>query len=97
MIVTRALTALVVVAAGIALDVRDSAAQYRPWCAMYTGRTGAGSNCTFATYEQCMMTATPGSGAFCAQNPWYGYGPGQVTDGYGSGQRAARQRARERW
>jgi len=88
MTMTRALIAFAVVAAAIALDVRDSAAQYRPWCAIYTGRTGAGSTCTFATYEQCMMTATPGSGAFCAQNPWYGLGPDQ---------RTARQGSRGRW
>ena len=94
MTMTRALIALAVVASGLALDVRDSAAQYRPWCAMYTGRTGAGSNCTFATYEQCMMTATPGSGAFCAQNPWYGHGPDQRSAGYGPDQR---YRSRERW
>ena len=70
---TRALLAFAALTATIAIDVAPAAAQYRPWCAQYTGR-GSARTCTFATYEQCMMTATPGSGAHCVQNPWYGYG-----------------------
>jgi Protein of unknown function (DUF3551) len=59
-----------------AIDARPAAAQnYRPWCAQYTGRSGA-TNCGFTSYEQCMMTAR-GAGAYCVQNPWYLY--------YGSG------------
>jgi len=36
-----------------------------------------GTNCSFTSYEQCMMTAR-GAGAYCVQNPWYlQYGGGQ--------------------
>lgn len=75
-----------------ALDVRPAASEiYRPWCAQYYGRGGDGArNCGFVSYEQCMMTATPGSGAFCVQNPWYlAYGSGQAN---GSARRAYRPR-----
>ena len=38
-----------------------------------------------------MMTATPGSGGFCVQNPWYWYGPGdQKPDSTGRGERTRR-------
>ena len=59
-----------------AIDARPSGAEtYRPWCAIYTSR-GGGRNCSFNSFEQCMMTATPGTGGSCAQNPWYlWYGP----------------------
>ena len=81
---TRALLALTAVAATVAIDVAPAAAQYRPWCAQYMGSRGGGRTCTFYTYEQCMMTATPGSGAFCVQNPWYLYGDrGARTTGRG--------------
>src|SRR5947199_3538057 len=62
-----------------ATAVRPTAAQsYRPWCAQYGGASGdSGTNCSFASYEQCMMTAR-GGGAYCVQNPWYlRYGSGQ--------------------
>jgi hypothetical protein len=65
-------------------DVRPAASEiYRPWCAQYYSSSGNGAtNCGFTSYEQCMMTATPGSGAFCVQNPWYlAYGPGQPGPG----------------
>jgi len=60
-----------------AIDARPTSAEiYRPWCVQYSGRDGA-STCTFTSYEQCRMTATPGSGGYCVQNPWYlQYGPG---------------------
>jgi len=73
---TYGLLALAAVAATVAIDVAPVAAQYAPWCVQYLGRDG-GSTCTFHTYEQCMMTATPGTGGLCYQNPWYGKGPGQ--------------------
>ena len=61
-----------------AIDARPAAAEiYRPWCVQYTDRNGGSTNCGFTSYEQCMMTATPGSGAHCVQNPWYlQYGAG---------------------
>jgi uncharacterized protein DUF3551 len=61
----------------IAIDARPSPAEtYRPWCVVYSGRDGA-YTCIFNSFEQCMMTATPGTGGACVQNPWYvRYGPG---------------------
>ena len=73
---TRAVLILAVLAAS-AVGTRESAAQYRPWCVQYPGRDSGAWTCTFATYEQCRMTATPGTGGVCVQNPWYGYGPDQ--------------------
>jgi hypothetical protein len=56
-----------------AIDANPSAAEtYRPWCAQYSSRGGGGAtNCGFTSYQQCMMTAGPGTGATCVQNPWY--------------------------
>jgi hypothetical protein len=69
------------------IDAGPSGAEiYRPWCAGYPP---TGSICAFNSFEQCMMTAGPGTGASCYQNPWYlYYGPG--SNG------SARQRARRR-
>jgi hypothetical protein len=71
--------ALVVLTAFVltAIDAQSAAAEtYRPWCVQYQGRDGA-MTCIFSSREQCMMTATPGTGGFCVQNPWYlQYGPG---------------------
>ncbi len=39
-----------------------------PWCANFAD--GAGTNCGFTSYEQCMLTAR-GSGGYCAQNTFY--------------------------
>jgi hypothetical protein len=76
----RAVLLLLILSSLSALDVRPAASEiYRPWCAQYYGRGSDGArNCGFVSYEQCMMTATPGSGAFCVRNPWYqAYGSGQ--------------------
>jgi hypothetical protein len=62
------------------LDVRPSYAEiYRPWCAVYSSSRGGGArNCGFTSFQQCMMTAGPGTGASCVQNPWYlAYGSGR--------------------
>ena len=58
------------------IDARPSEAEiYRPWCVIYSGRDGA-RTCIFSSFEQCMMTATPGTGGSCVQNTWYlWYGP----------------------
>jgi len=58
------------------IDARPSGAEtYRPWCVQYSSRSGAKS-CAFTSFEQCMMTAGPGTGGSCVQNPWYlWYGP----------------------
>ena len=61
-----------------AIDVRPSAAEiYRPWCVVYQGSRDGATNCSFTSFEQCMMTGGPGTGGSCVQNPWYlAYGPG---------------------
>ena len=67
-----------------AIDARPSGGEtYRPWCVVYSGQSA--KTCTFTSFEQCMMTATPGSGGSCVQNPWYlWYGPnGPSTTGQG--------------
>ena len=74
---------------GALIDLRPAAAEtYRPWCAQYSGR--GGTNCGFVSYEQCMMTATPGSGAHCVQNPWYLYYGGRGSGPAGQGATRAR-------
>ena len=76
----RALSALLILPSLTAFDVRPAASEiYRPWCAQYYSSSGSGAtNCGFVSYEQCMMTATPGAGAWCVRNPWYqAYGSGQ--------------------
>ena len=39
-----------------------------PWCANFAD--GAGANCGFMTYEECMLTAR-GTGGYCAENTMY--------------------------
>jgi hypothetical protein len=42
-----------------------------PWCAEYgTKGDGGGTNCYFATYQQC-MAAISGNGGFCRRNLFY--------------------------
>jgi hypothetical protein len=84
---TIRITAVTVLALGAmtAIDVGPSFAEtYRPWCVQYSGRSGARS-CAFTSFEQCMMTAGPGTGGSCVQNPWYlWYGErGPATTGRG--------------
>jgi hypothetical protein len=43
-------------------------AQNWPWCSLF--HDGAGTNCGFSSYEQCMATAR-GSGGFCVPNNLY--------------------------
>jgi hypothetical protein len=57
------------VIAAIAIATSDAAhAQNYPWCSNF--HDGAGTNCGFSTYEQCMATAR-GSGGYCAPNNLY--------------------------
>ncbi len=69
---TATTTALVRLASGIliatALTAADARAQNFPWCANFAD--GAGTNCGFATYEQCMATSQ-GSGGSCDKNNAY--------------------------
>jgi hypothetical protein len=55
-------------AASISLMASFASAQTYPWCAAYTD---GDRNCSFESYEQCRMTATPGAGAHCEQNLLY--------------------------
>ena len=77
MTTTRVAFALLAVCSLTVIDARPSAAEvYRPWCAQYQGARSGALNCGFTSYAQCMMTAGPGTGAYCVQNPWYlQYGP----------------------
>ena len=82
----RAAFALFAIATFAAIDARPVAAEiYRPWCVVYNGRDGA-YTCIFTSFEQCMMTATPGSGGSCVQNPWYAR-YGEQSQGQGGGDR----------
>jgi hypothetical protein len=76
---------LIALASALLLDISPSQAEvYRPWCAVYQGSRSGATNCGFTSYQQCMMTAGPGTGASCVQNPWYlAYGSGQGGNGYG--------------
>jgi hypothetical protein len=69
--------ALLAVSSFTMIDARPSAAEvYRPWCVQYQGGKEGATNCGFTSYAQCMMTAGPGTGAYCYPNPWYSaYGP----------------------
>jgi hypothetical protein len=80
---------LFVVCVLTAIDIAPAFAEtYRPWCVVYSGR--GGRNCGFTSYEQCRMTATPGTGGSCVQNPWYlWYGPNSPST-TGRGGRARR-------
>ena len=76
----RAVSVVLTLSSLTAIDVRSTAAEtYRPWCT--TDPRGT-TNCGFTSFEQCQMTAGPGSGFYCVQNPWYLY--------YGGGQRPRR-------
>jgi hypothetical protein len=72
MIMSRAAFALFALAACAAIDARPAVAEiYRPWCVQYSGNRDGARSCAFTSFEQCMMTAGPGTGGFCVQNPWY--------------------------
>jgi Protein of unknown function (DUF3551) len=74
--ITRTVLILLAACPLTGIDARPSEAEiYRPWCVVYSGRDGA-RTCSFSSFEQCMMTATPGTGGSCVQNTWYSwYGP----------------------
>jgi Protein of unknown function (DUF3551) len=64
----RLLLLLLVVFAGVAETGTPAMAESYPWCSEFAD--GAGANCGFTTYEQCMATAR-GSGGYCAENVMY--------------------------
>jgi len=41
-----------------------------PWCAVYSGNKGGGTNCGFSTLDQCRATVS-GIGGFCEPNLFY--------------------------
>jgi hypothetical protein len=90
MIMIRAAFALLALAALAAVDARRSVAEiYRPWCVSYPW---TGTTCTFTSFEQCMMTAGPGTGGSCEQNPWYlAYGEKPKSRPHASGKRIRRE------
>jgi len=57
-----------VFAAGTLARISAALAQNYPWCANFAD--GAGVNCGFSTYEQCMATSQ-GSGGTCTRNNLY--------------------------
>lgn len=56
------------VLAAVAGTPLTATAQNFPWCSLF--HDGAGTNCGFSSYEQCMATAR-GSGGFCVANNLY--------------------------
>jgi uncharacterized protein DUF3551 len=69
--IVRTTAVLLAFAPLIAVGARSAAGETaRPWCVVYSGRDGA-YTCIFSSFDQCMMTATPGTGGSCVQNPWY--------------------------
>jgi hypothetical protein len=54
--------------AGTLAAAPSAQAQNYPWCASF--HEGAGVNCGFTSYEQCMATAR-GTGGSCAPNNTY--------------------------
>ena len=49
-----------------------------PWCAMYSGDGGGGTNCGFLTIQQCRETVS-GIGGSCVRNQFYN--PGRPATG----------------
>ena len=72
---TLALAAVSVPAALIASPAAAYDMPYDPypWCAMYSGDGGGGTNCGFLTLEQCRATVS-GVGGSCSRNQFYNPG-----------------------
>ena len=66
--ITTAFFLALVLLVGLAPPAR--AEIYYPWCAVYGGKSGGGTNCGFSTIEQCRATVS-GIGGFCNPNPFY--------------------------
>jgi hypothetical protein len=63
------------ISVGIVTTGNRAEAQNYPWCAIYSGKGGGGTNCGFVTFEQCMETAR-GLGSLCQPNTQYAPPPG---------------------
>jgi hypothetical protein len=78
--------------AAVALAASSPArAQNYPWCSNF--HDGAGTNCGFSTYEQCMATAR-GTGGYCAPNNMYVAPHGTVSSGQAKHKHRARNSGR---
>jgi hypothetical protein len=64
----RLISILLAIVGGAFVSLAPALAQNYPWCANFAD--GAGVNCGFSTYEQCMVTSQ-GSGGYCARNNLY--------------------------
>jgi len=64
-----------VIGVGLISTGNRAEAQNYPWCAIYSGKAGGGTNCGFVSFEQCMDTAR-GLGSFCQPNTQYVPPPG---------------------
>jgi hypothetical protein len=53
---------------GAVVAAATAQAQSYPWCSHF--HDGAGTNCGFTSYEQCMATSR-GSGGYCDRNTQY--------------------------
>ena len=71
----RFLVLLLVIGVGLISTGNRAKAQNYPWCAIYSGKAGGGTNCGFISFEQCMDTAR-GLGSFCQPNAQYVPPPG---------------------
>jgi len=71
----RFLLLLLVIGVGLIRTGNRAEAQNYPWCAIYSGKAGGGTNCGFISFEQCMDTAR-GLGSFCQPNTQYVPPPG---------------------
>ena len=72
---TKVMAALVVPAVPVQASARAYEMAYDPypWCAVYSGDGGGGTNWGFLTIEQCRATVS-GIGEFCAPNQFYNPG-----------------------
>jgi hypothetical protein len=83
---------VVAAVAAVALAASSPArAQNYPWCSNF--HDGAGTNCGFSTYEQCMATAR-GTGGYCAPNNMYVAPHGAVSSGQAEHKHRARNSGR---
>ena len=61
------LLAVVISTAMLMVASPASAEVFYPWCAIYRGSGGGGTNCGFVTWSQC-MAAISGVGGTCYEN-----------------------------
>jgi hypothetical protein len=79
-------TALVTVAAVLAIDVQSGSAQESFYNQRFCTRgiEGKSLNCSYNTWQQC-RESTPGLGLYCLENPfWHGPREQPTTEGKGS-------------